>query len=723
MADLCRRHPTLLDGLDDRCRDDIERAMSGRTLNWSGDGGHQRLYVAAAELMRLASAGNGALLSIDDLHEADEASLRLLHYLARSGMGERFVLLLCHRRQPVTEVFEHMRSSLVSRGAAADVPLVPLTLDETAMLVASVRPGLSADAVAQIWDYSGGVPFAIVEGARLADPDGARVGGPGAAVLSLLDPGVRAVLERVAVTGSTFDTDEFVALAGLPEDEAFDCLDAVLAAMVIERTRTGFRFRHQLVRDALLDGVPEHRQRQLHRACAQRLDRLGASPARVGHHLLAAGDPASAVPFVLRAAETEAAIGAYRDALAHIDSIRAAATGPDLARALALRADLLAASADARAATAYRQAIDVASPEQRRLLQARLARMVAFAGDLDTAESLLTRLDLDGGAADPTIMLARGTVAYFRGDLEAAREVTNRARGLVANSETDWQVLDLVSLQGLLAHNRGEWHQQLMIELRRTLNDPALATAVFDSHLCVAEYLLYGPTPYADVIRLAGGLRDSANRAGAIRAVAFATALIGEAALLADDLDLAERELRDSVDLHREIGAPAGEAHSLQRLAEVLLARGDAGGANRLLNRALPLARWSNLAMHLLHRIFGTMIAAADGAHSARAIVDQARATLSTTDTCFFCEVMLAVPAAIACADVGDVDDARMYIADAERSADLWQGTAWQAAILEARAHLARAEADEPHAQRLLADAAAIFEEAGQPRDAARCRV
>lgn len=126
--------------------------------------------------------------------------------------------------------------------------------------------------------------------------------------------------------------------------------------------------------------------------------------------------------------------------------------------------------------------------------------------------------------------------------------------------------------------------------------------------------------------------------------------------------------------------------------------------------------------MHLIRRVYGTMIIAADGPDAVRAVVDRARATVSQTGKCFFCEIMLTVPAAIACADVGDVEDAKMYLAAAEDSAELWQGTAWQAAILEARAHLARAEGDEAQAARLLADAAAIFEDAGQPRDAARCR-
>jgi len=347
---------------------------------------------------------------------------------------------------------------------------------------------------------------------------------------------------------------------------------------------------------------------------------------------------------------------------------------------------------------------------------------VTYGGDLDTARALLADLEPDGGPADRTIMLARAALLYFTGDLDAAREVSDRVRPLMVESDADRQVLDLVALQGLVAHNRGEWYQQLRSELRRAREDPALASAVFDSHLCVAEYLLYGPIPYPEVIELATALRDTAARAGAMRAVAFATALIGEAALLADDLDLAERQLRDSLDLHSEIGAPGGEAHALQRLAEVSLARGDRAGASRLLDRALPLARWSNMAMHLIRRVYGTMIIAADGPDAARAVVDRARATVSQTGKCFFCEIMLTVPAAIACADVGDVEDAKSYLAAAEDSAELWQGTAWQAAILEARAHLARAEGDEAQAARLLADAAAIFEDAGQPRDAARCR-
>ena len=59
-------------------------------------------------------------------------------------------------------------------------------------------------------------------------------------------------------------------------------------------------------------------------------------------------------------------------------------------------------------------------------------------------------------------------------------------------------------------------------KMRATGDNSHLASAVFDSHLCVAEYLLYGPTPYDEVVALARDFRRDAERTGARRAVAFA---------------------------------------------------------------------------------------------------------------------------------------------------------------------------------------------------------
>jgi hypothetical protein len=196
----------------------------------------------------------------------------------------------------------------------------------------------------------------------------------------------------------------------------------------------------------------------------------------------------------------------------------------------------------------------------------------------------------------------------------------------------------------------------------------------------------------------------------------------GEAELLGGEIDAARRDLLDAVALHQELGAETGLAHSLQRLAEAELAAGNRADAERPAREALVLARWSPLARHILQRTHGTLISAAPDAESALEVVDEASETLDKPGSCRFCEVMVAVPSAVACAEGGRLDEARRHLAVAELSASLWEGTAWQGSVTEARACLARVEGDEVGADRLLARAAFLFDDAGQPLDAARCR-
>jgi DNA-binding SARP family transcriptional activator len=721
LADLSRQHPALLDGLADEHRAEIERVLTVRDVDGPGEGGHQRLFVATTELLRLAAAGEGVLLVVDDLHDSDEASLRLLHHIARSLAAVRLVVLLAYRPDHVSPALSDMRASLLERRSAVDIQLPPLDAESVRDLVERHVRSPGDDLLASIASLSEGQPFAVVELARRAadGPDDLR---PLMTVLvdQLARP-VRDVLARVAVAGTAFDTDEFTALSGLDEVAAYDVLDDALAARALVRDPAGYRFRHPLLREAMLDQVPPHRRRLLHRDAAGRLEALGASPARVAHHLVAAGDTDRAAPHLLQAARAEAAVGAYRDAL---DLLDAAGDPPPVEVVTPmhlLRAEMLTRLGDPRAIDAYRVALHTATGDLARQARIGLACAAGAAGDVDTAEAALEGLLPEGGPVDGQLLLARANVAFLRGDLESATTVAAQARALLSLAHDSWELLLLVSLQGLIAHHRGEWFARLDAELRASADSSRVATAVVDANLCVSEYLLYGPTPYPEVLRLSEEIRRSGERAGSLRAVAFASSLAGEAALLSGDLDRAEQALREAVDLHADIDARAGQAHSLQRLAEVHLARGDRELAIPLLDQALPLARWTPLTVHLLQRIYGSMIAAAPDPMAAREVVDLALGAMDDRDTCKFCAVMFAVPATIACADVGDLEQARLHLAAAERSTALWTGTAWQAATQEARAHLLAAEGDAAAAQALLAEAARAFRQAGHPLEAARC--
>lgn len=714
LGDLCRRHPALLDGLDDRYREELDRALSESQVTWSGESAHQRLFVAAAELLRLGAAGRGLLLVVDDIHEADEASLRLLHYLARCAVTDHVLLVLAHRSAH-NAALEEVHSSLVARGIGSRIEVAPLPESATLRLLHERFPDLDEATQQQIWAVSGGLPFTALElGAAAAT-------GREPAAIASLPPDALHALQRAALLGLSFTTDEFLAVAGADEARAYQHLETAQASLVIEWSETGYQFRHALVREAVLDAMPPAAQSAARVEVARELARLGAPPARIAHQYLAAGQPRQAIPYVLPAVETAGALGAYRDGLNLVDGVREYATGEMLGHLMARRGDLLTALGDPAAVPSYRAAVPLTTGVEHRLVRARLARAACFASDFDTARSALAGLELLGDDADGPILLARGNLAYFSGDIDGAWDLAVEARESLLTPKDPWRYVDLVALQGLIAHQRGEWFERFRIELRRTLSDTGLTTALFDAHLCVAEYLLYGGIPYAEVIELARGLQRRSQQFGALRGVAFSTALIGEAALLMGDLDLAERELQEAVDLHRDADAPAGESHALQRLAEVRLAQGDRPEATRLLNQALPLARWSVIGSHLLQRIHGAMVLAAPDPVAARIAVERAEDSMGDSDFCPFCTVTFEIPAAIACADAGDLTAAERHLALAELSAAKWEGTAWPAAVREAKAHLAAARGDTADALSLLAEAAELFGRAGQTLDAARC--
>jgi len=202
LADLCRRHPVLLDGLGDSLRAEVESGLSGREVGWTAQSGHQRLFVAAAELLRLAAAGSGAVLVVDDAHHTDDASLRLMHYLARSTVSERVLLVLAHRPTEVTAGLAQVRQSLLGRGTAVTLDMKPLTYEEVSALTRQVSPTVTDDFVDAVWTASEGLPFAVVELARA----GSTLASLSAASLlppTLTDRQTQA-FAAAAVVGSTF---------------------------------------------------------------------------------------------------------------------------------------------------------------------------------------------------------------------------------------------------------------------------------------------------------------------------------------------------------------------------------------------------------------------------------------------------------------------------------------------------------------------------------------
>jgi DNA-binding winged helix-turn-helix (wHTH) protein/tetratricopeptide (TPR) repeat protein len=656
--ELVQREPALVDRLAPGARAEIERCLAGEDPTT-----RQRLFVAVRELVVQAAADRPTLVALDDLELADDETLALVRYLARLAHRHRLALLGAHRP-----------------GVELGPDFERLALDAPAAGVATDR-------------------------------------------LDALPAEVRECLARVATGGGGFDLLDVRAASGIAAARVDRVLDLALSSGVIEPVgHGGFRFADPDDAARLAASVPPHRRAEVHREAARALTDLGARPERVATHLLAAGESAAAVAPGLRAARLAAAGQRHADVLRWTAALVEHAPRAERVELLRLRGDALMASGDHGAVPAYRSALSLAAPEQVTRLRARMARAAMVSGDMATAGEALDGLASGTGPDDGEVLVALGMHAYLTGDIATAERTVESARERALAPDAPDVLLDIITLEGMIAHNRGQWFDRLLRELRATRESPDLASKIFDSHICVAEYLLYGPTPYAEVVRLAHELRASAERAGARRAVAFAATVAGEAELLAGEIEAARRDLGDAVALHRELGADTGTAHSLQRLAEAELAVGNRAEAERTARAALVLARWSPLARHILQRTYGTLIAAAPDAASALAVVDEASETLDAPGSCPFCQVMVAVPAAIACAEGGRPDEARRHLAVAELSASRWEGTAWQGAVTEATACLARAEGDQDGCDRLLARAASLFDDAGQVLDAARCR-
>jgi len=688
----------------------------------------QKLFSAIAQIVSLAAADHGLIIVVEDVHNADDGTLQLLSYLGRSAGNQRVLLVLSHRSETMSPQLADLRSALFEQGAV-DVRLTPLDLEATGLLVAEISEGRATkEAVDAIWRLAGGVPFYIEELANSLDAAGLvqvpdRLYEVLRGRLDRLEPGLREALQTAAVAGDRFTSHEFAAILGVDDFVAYELLDRAIEAAVIIEDGTGYQFRHTLFRRALERSLPRHIRQRIHEDTASRLAASGAEPARVAYHLLAAGQDQLAVPWLEKAAVKAGALGSYNDGLRLATDAAARAEPGDRARLLALRADMLYAIGDAAAVAAYDLALAATRPETRARLWVMKARALLAGGQVEEARQALDLAEPTEAADRIARLVLRGMVSWAGGAVEAAERSAQEARVLAIDAGDTNGLAEATELLGLVAHSRGEWRDRIRYEVTDTLKRPEeVAGSVFDAHLCLAEFLLYGQQPYEEVIDFARDLKVAASRSGAGRGEAFATCVLGEAELLAGRIGKAEADLERAAVLHEEVGAFAGQALSLQRLGEVALAAGDLRRAGALLEQAEMVSQGLSLEGHLVGKVYGAMVRCAPEAQSAMSVVERAEARMSGLSVCEPCAIGFYVAASIAASRVADTPRSERYLTRAHRVSSRWPGGGWHGAVLEARAELAVAEGRLDTAGNLFEQAAATFEGAGQPLDADRCR-
>jgi len=410
------------------------------------------------------------------------------------------------------------------------------------------------------------------------------------------------------------------------------------------------------------------------------------------------------------------------DVLRHVDPLLA--QRPQLAEALALRAEALDALGRPGTLAAYDEAAALAAPELAEELKAKRALATVKMGDPPGALEFLkeVRPTTVAGRLAAALAYSGAATLGFGDPAEGTRRSAEVRRLALETGDAGTLVIASWS-QAAAAHARGDLQGSVWADLRDTSQLPHLAVRVFDGHLCMTQRFLYGSRPYAEVIAFADALAAEARRLGADRGYAFAVTLRGEAELLNGQLDAAEQDLVTGGRLNHAMGGATGEALTLQRRAELAMYRGRQDEARALLDDALDVARASDVGFHLLDRIYGTRIAITPDPDNALGVVEEAESAVrGPLETCPGCRITFAIPATIASARAHATELASGHLRQSEYLANVvMRLPAWHAALHEARGHVALAAGDTGAAQQAFANAAQGFHAAGHPLDEARC--
>lgn len=678
----------------------------------------RHMVIGAAHRVLMGGSEPGVVLIVDDAHLADDGTIEACLQLARARGPRPLLVVVAYRPDAARAALTEGVVGLQHAERADAVDLGPMSAEDLTALAGDADPA----ALAPILDLAQGNPFFALELLR----SGGRgvpqsVWDAVTARFLDLDDSITAMLRRLAVAGDDLDVAGVLAMTGLSEPDAFALLDAGLDAGALVVAGTRYRFRHDLVRVALVGQVPPHHRIAMHRDAARRLADAGAEPALIARHWLLGERAEEAIGWLLAAARRAVKLGAYAEALRHLDTLVEHA--PNDVDGLVLRAEVLDALGDAGAPAAYGVAAEIAGEPAWHEIRAKQALALVKRGDPPSALKVLDGIvpvTVDGRMSEALAWAGAAVLGFAPPDLGTAKAAESRRLALETGDQGTLVIASWA--QAAAAHARGDLRGSVWADLLDTASLPDLAVNVFDGHLCISQRLLYGSAPYPDVIAFANRFEAEAERLGAARGRAYAVSLRGEAELLSGALDEAAADLREAERLSRSLGGAVGEALALQRQAEVALHRRQVSEAWELLDQALSVARDTDVGFHLLDRIYGTRItAAADPEQAVAVLVDAEACVQGPLETCPGCRITLAVPAAIAAARARELDLLAQWEPAVDFLADVvMRLPGWYAAREEVRGHaaLARGQAAAGH----FAEAARQFDATGQPLDAARCR-
>lgn len=288
---------------------DIARESQGRfALPATGQLG------AYEGLLRLLTHGRGpALLVIEDIHWADDATLDLIRYLGRRVRTAPILVVVTFRNdEPGSSARLASLWADMPRDGRERVELEPLSLDAVSTLA---NP--AGRTARDVFEVTGGNPFHVTE--YLATEG---QGAPRSVVEATLARAAglsrrgRRTLDCAAIFPRRIDEETLRILAADPDHLG---VEECLASGMLRARDGSLAFRHELARRAVHEAMSPLRRRELHaEALALLKGRNDGRAAEAAHHAEQAGATQDLVAYSIRAAEEAVALGGYREAVAHL---------------------------------------------------------------------------------------------------------------------------------------------------------------------------------------------------------------------------------------------------------------------------------------------------------------------------------------------------------------------------------------------------------------------
>jgi DNA-binding SARP family transcriptional activator len=299
--------------------------------------GHLHLFESLDAMLAELARSQPLLVVLEDLHWADEMSVRLFAFVARRLVERSILLVASARDEDLAEAptLTRLVDELAVLPHVDHIALGALSASATATLVrALARAGSNAtrlaDTADRVWRLSEGNPFVIVETMRSLRegrlPDGAGVELPRrvremiAARLGRLSPRAQELARLASVFTREIEFPVLQRAAGLSRRETAEAVEELVRRRILDAVGERFDFTHARLREAVYQSLLAPRRQAMHAAIGEAVEavyagRLDEMYDQLAQHFSRADEPGRALTYLVHLADKVARSYALEEAV------------------------------------------------------------------------------------------------------------------------------------------------------------------------------------------------------------------------------------------------------------------------------------------------------------------------------------------------------------------------------------------------------------------------